>query len=266
MNQTTHLIIRFLLVATGAFLLLLCGGFWMQQPDVLALWPWPDGRLSYIFIASILAAIGAPVIWMGISGELAGMRGGALDFAMTYLGLSVTLLAAGAVSKQWVSVPFFLILSTASLVFNLVLFFATRNLDFQDKRPVPWLVRASFLLFFVVLVLVGIALITRYTAVFPWPLQPQTSVVFGWIFLGAAVYFLYGLTQPYWGNFCGQLIGFLAYDLILLVPFLQHFGTVKAEHQLSLYVYTAVIIYSALLSLYFLFVHPQTRFGSRQQT
>ena len=233
----------------------------MQHPDVLVLWPWPDGRLSYIFVASILAAIGAPVLWMGVTGELAGMRGGALDFAMTYLGLSVTVVLAGFYAAQWVPLPILLPIVIGSLLFNLLLFYACRNLEFNDKRPVPWLVRASFVLFALVLILVGIALIVRYPGVFPWPLQPQTSVVFGWIFMGAAVYFIYGLTQPYWGNFCGQLIGFLAYDVVLLIPFLQHFDTVKPEHQLSLYVYTGVIVYSTLLSLYFLFIHPTTRFG-----
>lgn len=261
MNPTIHLITRFLLAATGVLLLLLCGGFWLQQPDVLALWPWPDGRLSYIFIASILAAIGAPIIWMGISGELAGMRAGALDFATTYLGLSATVLVAGTAISQWIPFPVLLAVAVGSLVFNLLLFYASRNLEFNDQRPVPWLVRISFALFFLLLVLVGIALIMRYPGVFPWPLQPQTSVVFGWIFLGAAVYFLYGLlTKPYWGNFCGQLIGFLAYDLVLLIPFLHHLNNVKPEHQLSLYVYTGVIAYSALLSVYFLFFHPPTQF------
>lgn len=76
------------------------------------------------------------------------------------------------------------------------------------------------------------------------------------------MYFLYGSIKPVWGNFRGQLIGFLAYDVILIVPFIQHLATVKAEHQLSLYVYTSVVVYSALLSLHFLLIHPTTRIGS----
>lgn len=262
MNTSIHWLIRILLIGSGVLLLLLCGGFWLNHPDALALWPWPDGRLSYIFIASILAAIGAPVIWMGLSGELAVMRGGALDFAMTYLGLSATLLVAGAAAAEFVAVPFYLTLTVAALVFNLLLFRLTRNIPVLDQRPMPGLVRASFLAFTIVLILVGSTLVMRYPAVFPWPLQPQSSVVFGWIFLGAAMYFLYGFLRPHWSNACGQLLGFLAYDLILLPPFLQHFGTVQPGHQLSLWVYTGVIVYSALLAIYFLFVHRETRFFS----
>ena len=250
------------LVITGVALLVICAGFYMQNETVMALWPWADGRLSYIFIASILAAIATPVLWMGLSGELAAMRGGALDFGMTYLGLSATLLLAGSAANELISVPFYLSITLAALVFNLWLFWGTRTLTFSDQRPVPMLVRLSFIVFTLVLIGVGIALIMRVPAVFPWPLKPQSSIVFGWIFLGAAMYFLYGSIRPVWGNVCGQLIGFLAYDLILIIPFIQHLDTVKAEHQLSLYVYTGVLVFSALLSVYYLLIHPTTRFGS----
>ena len=41
------------------------------------------------------------------------------------------------------------------------------------------------------------------------------------IFLGSAIYFAYGLQRPVWGNAKGQLLGFLAYDLVLIVPFVR---------------------------------------------
>lgn len=266
MNSITNLIIRSALTLTGLALLALCAGFWLKQPDALTLWPWPDGPLSYTFVASILAAIGAPVVWMGLSGELAVMRGGALDFAVTYLGLTATLLVAGSAAAELVPMPLYLMLTGAAFGFNLLLFWMAWNIPVQDQRPMPGLVRASFLVFTVLLVLVGSALIMRYPAVFPWPLQPQSSVVFGWIFMGAAMYFLYGFLRPHWSNACGQLLGFLAYDLVLLPSFLPHFANVKAEHQLSLWVYTGVLVYSALLAVYFLFVHRETRFFTKSES
>lgn len=265
MNTTLTLLIRALLIITSIALLVLCAGFLLGNSYALDLWPWPDGQLSYIFVASILAAIGAPVLWMGLTGELAGMRGGALDFMVTYIGLSVTLLLFGDRVSEMISVSFFTTLTVVAVLINVLIYFMVAKRPFNDQRPVPWLLRASFVVFFLLLVGVGIALITGYQTVFPWPLQAQTSVVFGWIFMGAATYFFYGLLQPYWGNFCGQLIGFLAYDLVLLVPFIQHLNTVKADHQLSLYVYTSILLYSALVSVYFLFIHPTTRFGSNQK-
>lgn len=264
MKTSLILLSRSLLVITGVILLILCAGFLSGNLSALELWPWPDGRLSYVFIASILAAIGAPIIWMGLSGELAAMRGGALDFMVTYSGLAITLLIFGSSVAELISVKLYLTVAILSVLFNGLLYLMVSATPIKDNRPVPWLLRASFMVFFLLLIGVGIALITNYQTVFPWPLKPQSSVVFGWIFMGAAFYFFYGFLQPTWGNVCGQLIGFLAYDLVLIVPFIQHFEAVKAEHQLSLYVYTAVLIYSALLSVYFLLLHPTTRFGSRQ--
>ena len=265
METPLILLSRSLLVITGVVLLILCAGFLSGNPSALELWPWPDGRLSYVFIASILAAIGAPIIWMGLSGELGAMRGGALDFMVTYSGLAITLLIFGSSVAEMISVKLYLTLAIVSVLFNALLYLMVSAIPIKDSRPVPWLLRVSFMVFFLLLIVVGVALITNYQTVFPWPLKPQSSVVFGWVFMGAAFYFFYGFLQPSWGNFCGQLIGFLAYDLVLLVPFLQHFDTVKPEHQLSLYIYTSVIIYSALLSIYFLLLHPTTRFGSMQE-
>ena len=77
----------------------------------------------------------------------------------------------------------------------------------------------SFGIFIVSLFFVGSALIFR-APIFPWDLNPDSSVLFGCIFIGDAFYFLYGLIQPRWQNAFGQLLSFLAYDLVLIGPFL----------------------------------------------
>lgn len=119
--------------------------------------------------------------------------------------------------------------------------------------------RRTFGAFAVVLILAGTALIVGRPNVFTWPLNPDDSVIYGWIFLGAAVYFLHGVVRPGWYNASGQLLGFLAYDLILIFPFLAHFDTVHPEHRTSLTVYTTVLIYSGALAIYYLFLHRRTR-------
>ena len=95
--------------------------------------------------------------------------------------------------------------------------------------------------------------------IFPWALDPKSSVVFGCIFLGDAFYFLYGLFRPRWHNALGQLLSFLAYDLVLIFPFLALFKTVKPEYQLNLIVYVAVLLYSGALAVYYLFINTGTR-------
>lgn len=264
MNEQLHFmssaLARGLLMATGLVLLLLCVGFMAQWSWVIALWPWPDSRLSYLFLASIMAAIAVPVLWIGWSQEIAAVKAGALDFAVNYTILGSLVWWLREPASTWVSVPLVVGLCAVSSLFNLWLYSRVRTISFKDARPTPTLLNISFLVFALVLIAVGIALAMRYPVVFPWPLLPQTSLVFGCIFLGAAMYFLYGFVFAVWGNMRGQLLGFLAYDVILIVPFWEHTRNVAPEHQLSLMVYLGVIVYSMVLAVYYLFIQSQTRF------
>jgi len=95
--------------------------------------------------------------------------------------------------------------------------------------------------------------------IFPWPLKPGSLASYGWIFLGAATYFFYPVVQPTWHNARAQLWGFLAYDLVLIVPYLEHFKKVVPALRPNLIVYVAVLLYSAALAIYYLFINPATR-------
>jgi hypothetical protein len=140
-------------------------------------------------------------------------------------------------------------------------FFWSRRIPLRDSPPTPALVKASFGIFIAALLLAGGALILG-RQIFPWELNADSAVIFGCIFLGDAFYFLYGLFRPRWNNALGQLLSFLAYDLVLILPFLSLFKTVKPEHMLSLVVYVAILVYSGAIAVYYLFINPQTRFGS----
>ena len=62
-------ILRYLTLIGGLVMLVLAIGFVFQNPIATSLWPWPDGRYSYLFIGSILAAAGAAMIWVGWIGR-----------------------------------------------------------------------------------------------------------------------------------------------------------------------------------------------------
>jgi len=119
-------------------------------------------------------------------------------------------------------------------------------------------VRRSFGVFAVVLTGAGSALLAR-AGIFPWQLGQQTSVMFGLIFLGAAAYFTCGAADPHWGNAAGQLAGFLAYDLVLIAPYLEHFRTARGGSLISLIIYIAFLLYSGTLAAYYLFASDATR-------
>lgn len=247
---------RLFILIGGLVILALTFGFIFRLPLVLQIWPWEDGRYSYLFLGSILAAVSAAAIWIAWTGELAALPAGSLNVFV--IAALTSLYFFQLSSQERANMTILALASLLMAVVSMVTFVWSRRLSLQDTRPTPGLVRISFGIFIASLFLAGAALTLRLP-IFPWDLKPETSIVFGCIFLGDAFYFLYGLYRPRWGNAAGQLLSFLAYDLVLIIPFLQLMNTVKPERLLNLVVYTAVLIYSAGLAIYYLFIHPPTR-------
>lgn len=254
-------IIRYSFIATSLAALVLAIGFFLQLPWATGLWPWPASRLSNIFIASILAAVGVPVLWIGLSGELAAITGGAINLCVTYLGMAAFSFHVYSQDTGRQSILLYAIVCIVFAVLCLGLIFWARRFRFHDTRPLPNGVRVSFVAFLIILTVVGGALVLHMANMFPWRLSPEQSVLYGWIFLGAACYFLYALIIPQWANAQGQLLGFLAYDVVLIAPYLNHFATVDPGLRINLVIYTGVIIYSGLLAIYYLFLNKATRFA-----
>jgi hypothetical protein len=248
------LVFRCAIVLTGIAALVGGLGFLLGWRDVVRIWPFLGYGLSPVFLASILAAIAAPVIWIGLSGEFAALRGGAANLLVAGGGI-----AAYGLSQSWGDpagrVQMFAIIHLAIAMVSVLLLVVTLRTPWDDDRPTPVAVRLAFGIFGLVLVGVGTALALRQP-VFPWPLDRDTSIVYGIIFLGAAVYFAYGLWRPVWGNAKGQLVGFLAYDLVLIVPFVRLWFS---SPSLSLAIYLAVIAGSAGLAIWYLALSPRYR-------
>jgi len=252
--------IRYLTLIGGLGVLAVAAGFVLQIPLATSLWPWQDGRYSYLFIGSILAAASAAMLWTGWTGETGALPAGSLNIFVIAATTSVYFFQLALLENRSNLLPF----GSAALftaIFSGAAFLWSHRFSFDDPRPTPLLVRISFGIFIVTLFLAGGALLFR-TPIFPWGLNPDSSVIFGCIFIGDAFYFLYGLLRPRWENALGQLLSFLAYDLVLIGPFLTLFQTVKPEHFVGLIIYIAVLIYSGALAVYFLFINSKTRFGS----
>lgn len=152
----------------------------------------------------------------------------------------------------------------------------------------PWGLRICFGIFVIALLSVGGALVTKQPGFFPWDLlegvkangvhvegaavNGGTSVVLGWMFLGDAFYFLYALFRPKWANAAPQLWSFLAYDLVLIPPFINLLGTPAplVEDGLlpygllkyNLTVYLGILFFSAMVAIYSLFIDRRTRIWS----
>ncbi len=251
-------ILRIVLTIVGMLSLILAAGFCLQFPWTVRLWPWADSFSPYLFLGSITAATAASLLWIGFSGELRTAAGGALHLTVFYTGLasSLFLLSRQGGDQNLLTGAF---MCAAGALVSLAMFVWFRRYPFQDSRSMPLPVRISFGMFVVVLVLVGSGILLQIPNMFAWKLHPTSSVLLGWFFLGAACYFLYGLVHPSWQKACGQLWAFLAYDLVLIVPYLLHFALARPEQLPSLLINTLVLLYSGALAIYYLLVKKVTR-------
>jgi hypothetical protein len=175
-----------------------------------------------------------------------------------YAGLAGSLFLLSRQGSDQNLFPRALVCAAAALAFLIVLLWFRRS-PLRESRPMPLPVRVSFGVFVVVLVLAGVGILLHLPNVFGWKLHPTSSALLGWFFLGAACYFLYGLVQPGWQNACGQLWAFLAYDLVLIVPYLLHFAVARPVQLPSLLINTLVLLYSAALASYYLLLKQSTR-------
>lgn len=250
--------VAMLVIAAGQALLAVAM-VW-RPPILLEVWPFPGTtELTFIFLASIFAAAAASTIWSCLWGERSSLAGVALDYVAIFWPMTVFLVLIEPARGGGLTVFMTLIVATAA--FGAWLLWRTVRQPFRDPRPAPNLVLWSFRVFVVALVLAGGALVLGVPNILPWRITPEISVVAGLIFLGAATYFAFTLVRPAWTNAGGQLAGFLAYDLVLIVPFLVRLPTIPPEWFVSLVVYTAVVTCSGLLAAWYLFIAPATRIG-----
>jgi hypothetical protein len=231
--------------------LFLAVGFALQHSWALGLWPWEVGRLSYLFLASMLAAVGVAALWIAISGETGSLPAGFLNLAVTLGGISAFLVTTGTARLGYA-------IGGLALV-NVVLLLWSRRLPQPESPGLPALVRGSYVVFTLVLLGVGLALILQRPGVMPWALDRNNSVVFGWIFLGDAFYFAYAVWRPHWHSARAQLWSFLGYDAVLLGPLFAHVPQVEPDLRPNLIVYLLVLGYSAALGVYYLLVNERTR-------
>jgi hypothetical protein len=250
--------VRGVLVVLAVIMLLLAVGYFFQMTWATSTWPWQDGRLSFIFLSSILAAIAAPVIWVTVTREFAALAGSAMFPLLASAGMGIYLIQKYSTTTE----PTFLlqiIAMVAAVVFSIGVMIWGRSFQLRDKTPMPPLVRGSFVAFAAVLILAGGLLIFKVPHIMPWSVSEDTGVMFGWIFLGAATGYIFGAVYPFWNYARGPLLGFLIYDLVLGPPLIGNYANIQPDYQLSFMIYSVVVIYSTILAAYFLFFYPATR-------
>jgi hypothetical protein len=231
----------------------------LRASFALDMWPMEGTtRLSFLFLASIFAAGATSQLWCLWRKEYGAFVGVALDYITIMAPAGVFLLSIG-LSRNDGGLTTLGLTFLLGAAFGVGLLLWSRDFPLRDPRPLPTPLRWSFVLFIVVLLFVGGGMVFHLFDVMPWAVTDDGEVIYGLMFWGAAAYFAYGLARPSWQNAAGQIAGFIAYDLVLIVPFIQHFGNVPADLRPNLIIYTAVVVYSGLLAVYYLFMNPETR-------
>ena len=237
---------------------------YFRWPIVEDIWPWTGyyarlSPLSYYFLSSIAAAVCAPILWIAIAGKLHAAAPGAGNFLVAFIAISVFMFQSYSTDPTNSRLLLAALLMSGVAVSSVAVYVLGRNMPRYDKRPLPAPVRYSFYVFILTLIMAGGGLVLKVSNILPWPISVEGSVVYGWIFLGASVYFIFAVINPTWENAAGQLMGFLAYDVVLILPFIRHFADVQLEHRLNLIIYVIVVVYSGLLAVYYLFINRDTR-------
>lgn len=254
---------RYILLPVCAVQFFFAIAFFLQLPIAVNLWPFPGTTpLTYIFVASIFAAAAASTLWGVASGNYGALAGIGLDYIGILAPVSILSFQLGA-SSDTSQLTYYGIACTFGTLWGLGLLLWSLRIPMDRTVPMPGFVRWSFVVFLIALLIVSTRLISQIPSSIPWKITPELSVVIGWMFLGAALYFAYALLRPSWVNAAGQLVGFLAYDVVLIGPFLTRLPTVAPENRIGLSIYTAVVTYSGLLAIYYLFINKSTRLWAR---
>jgi hypothetical protein len=252
-------VMRYFLFLICVIQLFFAVAFFLQFPFAVNLWPFPGTTpLTFIFISSIFAAAAGSTLWAAATRNYGALAGIGLDYITILAPVSILSFQLGANSNS-PQMSMYGVFCVFGALFGLGLFLWSVRIPMDGTRPMPRPVRWSIVFFIVALLIVSSRLILKIPNSIPWSITPELSVVMGWMFLGAAFYFAYALIRPSWVNSAGQLVGFLAYDVVLIVPFLTRLPTTPPQHILGLTIYTAVVAFSGLLAIYYLFIHKPTR-------
>ena len=247
---------RSVFIAAGVVAAALAVGYFVQASWALATWPWAEGRLSNIFMSSMLAAASATLLFIGVTAQRAAAAPGLLHLAIILSGMAGIVGPVSAASSDGRALRF-AIAAAVGAIACLVAFPWAQRAPVRDVRPLPRALRAWFVVYIAILLPAGLALLLQVPGVMPWPLKPATSGIYGTIFLAAIASFAYPLVRPSFEYANVGLIGFLAYDVVLLPPMLAHFETVRPELTRSLVLYCLVLAQSGAISVYYLLWHPR---------
>jgi hypothetical protein len=180
-----------------AFQAFMALALFVQWPFAVEAWPFEGTTpLTFIFLSSIFAAAAASTFWAVASKSFGALAGIALDYILILGPVAILAFQLGASGDG--KLIAFGVISALGALFGVGLLLWSVRFPIEDTLPIPGLVKWSFIVFVAALLVVSTRLILKVPDTIPWAITPELSVVMGWMFVGAAAYFVYGLLRPSW--------------------------------------------------------------------
>lgn len=249
-------------VADGMLFLVLALGFAFQIPWVTLIWDWSDDPMTGIFLTALLASYSAGSLLLAWLEEWRAAIGGAIALVIGFGGFAIT---AAAIALTGGGTDLIIHAAVMAVIAAIAVGTAFTGLSGRADapRPLPRGLRYTYLALAPLMVLIGVQLLLHIPAILPWPLTWQTSMLLGWILIGFSANYAYVALRGDWAAGQVLLFGFLVYDIAFIVPLLQHAGDVVGEDfWISQVINVCVVVFSALLAVYYLFLNRQTRLGT----
>ncbi len=245
-------------IGDGVFFLMLAVVFAFQVPWATALWRWLEGPIASGYFAALLASFGAGSLLLAWSGEWRAATGGTAALIITCLGFAVHAAVRYALGEgDGLLIHAAVLAVVAALGVSTLL--TSMKSDLSDTRPVPRGLRHFFLIFALLVLACGIALLFGVPGIMPWELAVQTSLLIGWIFVGLSAEYAYVALRGRLPDAQVLLVGFLVYGAVFALPLLQHLGTVEPNYLLSLIANLGVLVLSAPLAVFYLTIAQAMR-------
>jgi hypothetical protein len=259
---------QFIFILVGLVFTAFAVGFMARTPWTLKLVPLPSGTaynndtLGLMFIASMVVAWGVSSVYIGATGKLAPAVTSAINYILVFGGTGILYLqlyfqAANPSSLTPLLTTGFVSVLVALL--SIFLLWALRNEGVGDPTQMPKALRIAIGVMTLFVGMTSVSLIVFKVNLLPWGGTTVFGVVYGWLFLGTGASLLYGLVRNKWEIVASQLLAFLAYDIVLIPPFIDFFSKVQADKLPGFIMYFGFVVGSGIIAVYYLFFDARTR-------
>jgi hypothetical protein len=271
-----HAGIRALTLAIVLLLTAMSAASYFQADFAKSAWAWRDQEITYKFAGAYLLAFAGSLLWIAVTGELAAFAGVAVTVLTNAIGTLVFLVYQSIQESRGDLVPNIVVMLLLAIV-SIAVFRWSRGLASRRVIPTPRVLFIAMIVFTVVLLSASVRLILQHTNVFPWDPRAEWSTMIGLSLLGSVAFFAYGAYRREWTHAGAQFAGFLAYDLVLIFPYIRMLRDGDGERSVygasgtqvnegPLVIFLIAIGSSALLAVWYLFFDARTRVRIRSTT